>query len=220
MHVVTVLAKKGGVGKTTLSLNFGIAAELNKKRVAVLDMDIQQSTAAWSSKYRDIDGPVFTPSEAGDLQRQLQVLRDHRIDIVFIDTPPESPRNSAPVSAAVEAASLLVVPFTPQVLAVEATYETSNALRGMAKESLIVINLGPLPEHKRAVDDIHMAAQSYGLPICPHIIARRNDFEVAERLGLGVLEHNPKGKAAQELTAVYTYIINTVKKTTCNKVTL
>ena len=217
MHVIAIVAKKGGVGKTSLSLNFGVAAELKKKRVAVLDMDEQQSTTAWSVKYRNMDdGPVFRPSEATDLARQLSILRNHDIDYVFIDTPPEDPATSKPVSAAVNAASLVLVPFTPQILAVEATDTTAKALRKSGKNCLIVINIGPLPHHKRAVEDVLSAAEVYGLPICPHILARRQDIETAQRRGLGILEYDPKCEAAKELKKVFAFVDKRVKEQLSN----
>ncbi|NOY71637.1 MAG: ParA family protein [Gammaproteobacteria bacterium] len=45
MKVVAVIAQKGGSGKTTLSLNLTIAAELDGKSTAIIDIDPQASSA-------------------------------------------------------------------------------------------------------------------------------------------------------------------------------
>jgi cellulose biosynthesis protein BcsQ len=62
--VVAVVAEKGGVGKTTLSLTLAVAAVLAGRKVAVLDTD-PQSTAS--------NGPtVGTPKCRGSSLLMLQ----------------------------------------------------------------------------------------------------------------------------------------------------
>ena len=47
MDVVTILAQKGGAGKTTLTLHWAVEAMQQKgRRVAVIDMDTQGSAAS------------------------------------------------------------------------------------------------------------------------------------------------------------------------------
>ena len=73
MDVISVLAQKGGVGKTTLTLHWAVEAELQRYgRVAVVDMDPQGSAASWSQRRlesQDTDTPIMILANEKNLDR-------------------------------------------------------------------------------------------------------------------------------------------------------
>ncbi len=79
MKIITIAHQKGGVGKTTLTLNLAacFAQGLN---VGVLDTDLQGSL---SGIQEELTGITFVPYD-----RQLNCLREQPFDILIIDTPP------------------------------------------------------------------------------------------------------------------------------------
>ncbi len=79
MKVITVAQQKGGVGKTTLSLNLASCLTNSGLKVAVLDTDIQGSLTETSHSF---EGITILPPQ--DLANFTQLP----YDFLLIDTPP------------------------------------------------------------------------------------------------------------------------------------
>ena len=60
MHVISLLAQKGGVGKSTLTLHYAVEAERAGPGVVVIDIDSQQSASS---------GPSDATPHAADARR-------------------------------------------------------------------------------------------------------------------------------------------------------
>ena len=83
MYIVSMLSQKGGTGKTTLSLHLAVASETAGKRVVVIDLDPQASSAEWKDS-RESDTPVVVPIPATRLPQALQAAREGNADLVRI----------------------------------------------------------------------------------------------------------------------------------------
>ena len=63
MKVITVIAQKGGAGKTTLSISTAVAAANDGWSTAVVDLDPQATAATWSDR-RESETPVVISAQA------------------------------------------------------------------------------------------------------------------------------------------------------------
>ena len=79
MKIITVAHQKGGVGKTTLSLNLASCLRKSGLKIAVLDTDVQGSLAETSHTLEDIT--IVSPDELSNIHKMTY-------DILVIDTPP------------------------------------------------------------------------------------------------------------------------------------
>jgi chromosome partitioning protein len=79
MKIITVAQQKGGVGKTTLSLNIASCLKKGGLNVAILDTDIQGSLTETSHTFEGIT--ILPPQE-------LPNFASLPYDFLFIDTPP------------------------------------------------------------------------------------------------------------------------------------
>lgn len=105
-RVVAVYNRKGGTGKTTLTLAAAGAAARAGAQVVLLDADPAQDAATVAAGWQGVTAGPWRPG-----WRAEGIADD--ADLVLIDCPPDYP-----VPKAVADAELVVVPVTPEPLAV------------------------------------------------------------------------------------------------------
>jgi chromosome partitioning protein len=210
MKTIGVLARKGGAGKSTLTLHWAVEAERQGRgKVAVIDMDPQQTSVKWSKRRMELlkkTTPVMLVASAGDLQDALSACQDSGIGVVFIDTPPHV---EAPCREAAKLADLVVIPCGPSAPDLEAIGATIHILQETKTLGVIVLNQG------RPGSSINQKAvavlKQYGLSVCPAPVMRRAALADAFTDGRAVVELEPGGKAAAEITKSWTWILKQVR---------
>ncbi|MDP2759887.1 MAG: ParA family partition ATPase [Sideroxyarcus sp.] len=110
--IIGVLNQKGGVGKTTMSLN--IAAELarRKNRVLLIDADVQGSCLDWAAARSQLDaGPLFTciGLPRATIHKEIVSLSQD-YDHIIIDGVP---RYSDITRSAIMSSDLVAIPIQP-----------------------------------------------------------------------------------------------------------
>lgn len=89
MLVVSILAQKGGVGKSMLARSLAVQGLIDGRKSALIDADPQGTVTAWG-KRRRIDAPAVMPLGASTIAHVLAELQSKGAEIVVIDTPPHS----------------------------------------------------------------------------------------------------------------------------------
>ena len=127
MHVIVLASQKGGSGKTTLTGNLAIAAELARNGPAVLiDTDPQGSLAAWWN-VRKAESPAFASATVAELKRKLDDLEAAGYLLAFVDTPPAI---AQAISAVIAQADLVLIPTRPSPHDLRAVGSTVAACAG------------------------------------------------------------------------------------------
>jgi chromosome partitioning protein len=199
--VVAVAATKGGVGKTTLTLNLAAAAEaVGHGPVAMVDMDPQGSLSHVYNRRRREDGPVMLACERGDLPAAIDAARNSGIRLVVIDTPPAFLDMTR---ACIAAADLVVVPARPSPLDLEAVGPTIDIAEEAAKPLLLVVNAAK-PRTRLKGDAARVLAQ-HG-KVAPIDLVDRIAYSEAMIDGLSAVEYEPGGAAAKEIMQLYDYV--------------
>ena len=86
MNTLAVLSRKGGTGKTTLTVNLSVAAQLAGHRVAIVDLDSQASASEWSD-WRETETPEVISVHSARLPQELHKLKQQGITFALLDTP-------------------------------------------------------------------------------------------------------------------------------------
>ncbi len=205
MKTIAILSQKGGAGKTTLAINLSVEASSSKKQSAIIDLDPQASSANWHDA-REQENPVVVSAQPSRLNQVLEAAKDAGASFVFIDSAPHS--ESAALAAA-RAADLVLIPCRPAILDIRAISNTIDLVNLAGTQSAVVLNC--VPPRGTLADEADEAVASYGVTLAPIRIGQRAAFVHSVTSGQAVQEYEPKGKAANEISMLYKWIVKQVK---------
>jgi chromosome partitioning protein len=200
--VITVAGLKGGVGKSTITMNIASALHIAGTRVLVVDADPQGTCRTWAARAgeQQHEGPPVVAMDGAALRRDLATLSSG-FAVVVIDSPP---RVVGEARYAMLAADLVVMPVTPGVADVwalrdsVAVLEDARSLRPELR-AVLVLNRADRTQLAKATTE---ALESLGVPVLPTRLAARVAFGEAMAAGQGVMAHAPGTAAALEVRAL------------------
>jgi len=203
--IIAVVQTKGGVGKTTLTVNLAVERVIRAKRdVLLVDADEQGTASDFSALRAEKLGQTGYSAvqlSGNAVRNQVQALKS-KFDDIFIDT---GGRDTQALRAALTVADIALVPFQPRSFDVW-TLDKVASLIGEAKsfnESLRAFALLNCADSS-GPDNIAAAVSLSEHPEIAFLnspLGRRKAFPNANSIGLSVLEANPTDKkACGELT--------------------
>jgi chromosome partitioning protein len=201
MKTVAVVINKGGTGKTTIARALGTSAAAAGLNVLVLDMDTQQNATQWGRR-RKQPLPIVRFTTENDLMDELARAKAAGCELVIIDTPPA---RSTEAPAAVEAADLVLVPFTADIEAFEQLPRTARLARTTAKPAVAILNLAT-PNSRSEEEASRGVLEALGLPMAPAVLHRFKVHRDASREGMTAQELEPDSKAAAELGTLWDWL--------------
>lgn len=196
--IVAVLNQKGGVGKTTLSVNIAAALAMTGKRALLVDADPQGSALDWqSTRQAESLFPVVGMAKP-TLHKDVPELAAS-YDYVIIDGPP---RVNELARSALMASDHVLIPVQPSPYDVWAADEIVKLIQEVAVykptlNGMFVINRKIA---KTAIGrEVVEALKSYPFPVARTMIHQRVVFAESAAAGLCVGEFDPKGPGTREV---------------------
>lgn len=205
MLVFSFVTQKGGSGKTTLAVNCAVAALADKKRVIIFDMDEQGTAESWYQD-REAETPLLVRVKPTELDKALEAAKAKKFDVVLIDTPG---RDEPATAGAIKAADFCLVPCRPSPADMKATPATMETIRRLGKPAAFVLTQTPVRSFR--IKEAQNGLSVLGM-VAPMVIVSRNAYQDAQGAGLGVMEFEPDGKAAQEIKELWAWLIKKARK--------
>ena len=199
--IITVAQRKGGVGKTTLSVS--VAGELSRRGwdIALVDSDPQRSASQWA-ELGNLHFPVHEISLVTEtVSSWAQHVRSVNAGCLVIDTAP----NEREMGASIALSDVILVPCTASGLDLAATERTLSiigAVRGRRKAPLAVI-LVPNRIDRRTLEGRQLIDEllSFGETVSTGV-SHRSAFVRAFTAGQAVCDFAPGQPADFEIRGV------------------
>lgn len=207
--IVGVLNQKGGVGKTTLSVNLAAALARDGSRVLLIDADPQGSALDWAAAREG--EPLFSVVglPRATVHREIGTI-GKGYDHIIIDGPP---RVTDLARSAIMASDVVVIPVQPSPYDVWAADEVVKLIdeARVYKEDLKSCFVVNRKIANTAIGrDVREALSAYPVPVLASSLAQRVVFAEAAAQGRAVHELDPEGVAAVEVRAVLTDLMEYV----------
>lgn len=209
MATIAIVSQKGGAGKTTLAIHLAAAAQQAGEIALVIDTDPQATASQWAAWRKDRP-PEVIDSAPPRIGAKISAAREQGASFIVIDTPPHA---DTAATKAVEMADLVLIPCRPSAFDLAAIRTTIQLVRMLGKSAWIVFTAGPV-HAPRMYEEAGELIRGFGVEVCPQNIPDRAIYRHASAAGQTVLEAEPGGKAACDITQLHMWACAHVRRST------
>jgi chromosome partitioning protein len=202
--VLAVVARKGGVGKSTFARSIAVQALIDGHKAAIIDADEQATSFKWSRRRKE-NAPAVVQLDGRTLAEAVAELKGRRAEFIVIDTPPH---DQPIINIAAEAADAALIVTQPYPDDLQEVGVAAAILHRIGKAAGIVLNNTPARAH--ALTMARAALTAFPMPTCPTAITHLMSHPYASAEGQTAQEREPKGKAATELADVWDWLKSSI----------
>ncbi|HEX5958088.1 MAG TPA: ParA family protein [Hyphomicrobiaceae bacterium] len=197
LRVITLANAKGGVGKSTLCSALAVRAAKDSKRVALLDLDPQESLASWWTRRGRTRNPKLHEVEA--TTEAIELLISEGWEWVFVDT---APAKIDLIEPGIAVADLVVIPIRPSAFDLEQASIIVELCEIHSKPHAFVVNQATA-DTKLTRTAIRYLEEIGGRVIKKPVITYRPAYMAALTVGKSGPEVDKAGTARAEIEELW-----------------
>lgn len=198
--IISFLNQKGGVGKSTLSINVAACLGLLQQKVLLIDADKQGTASTWASLRSENPFQVVSMARENMARDALKLAGDY--DFTIIDGPPQAETISR---SCIVASDLVALPIEPggasrwsSDLTVRQLMEASELKPSLKCGFVVSRKIGGTVLGR----DTRAMAADAGIPTFATEIEQRIAYAEALTMGKTIFEWAANGPAAREIQAL------------------
>jgi chromosome partitioning protein len=204
MRVVTLAGTKGGIGKTTLCSALAVRAAEDGQKVALIDLDPQESLSSWWTRRGRTKNPKLYEVDA--TTEAIELLLAERWDWAFIDT---GPAKIDLIEPGIAVADLVLIPTRPSAFDIEQAAITVELCESHSKPHAFVFNHAPSGSSKLLKSSIDFLRQNGSLVLDAHVPFRAA-YMAALTVGKSGPEVDKSPAARKEIDALWAAVLQTL----------
>jgi chromosome partitioning protein len=195
--IISFLNQKGGVGKSTLSINIAACLDLLGQKVLLIDADKQGTASTWASLRDETGFQVVSMARENMARDAIKLAAD--FDFTIIDGPPQAETISR---SCIVASDLVVIPIEPGGASLWSSNLTIRQLKE-AQELKPTLKCGFVVSRKIGSTvlgrDTRSMAADAGIPMFQTEIEQRIAYAEALTMGKTIFEWSGRSPAAREI---------------------
>jgi chromosome partitioning protein len=196
--VIAVTNLKGGVGKTTISINLAVSLAKRDYKVCIVDTDGEQRSAVKWSGQRDegvFSVPVFAVGDK--LNKEIEALNKDYEFVIIDGTPQLSERANRTILAS----DVILIPISTSGFdfwSFEHFVERYQQAKTFKESVVAYVLLNKYNENRNISKELREALSDFEIPILKTTMGERVAYQETTIQGLGVIEYKDK-KAKDEI---------------------
>ncbi|WP_103028197.1 ParA family partition ATPase [Salinibacter altiplanensis] len=205
MKVVSVLNRKGGVGKSTIACQIARGMQLREKEVLIVDTDAQGTASDWAESGGE-DTPLVVKIDRATLEDDIPKA-GKQYDVVIIDGAAKAERMNV---SAVKASDLVLIPLQPSAVDIWPVKETVELIKtrqevaGRPQGAFVVSRAVTGTNLASSIEDVLSGLE---LPLMTARTHQRVAYPEAMGRGVGVMDLNGREKAAREVESMTSEVL-------------
>lgn len=207
--IISVLNQKGGVGKTTLSINIASTLALAGYSVLLIDADKQRSALDWAAAREK--APIFnvvgisTPK----IHKEIKLLEE-KYDYIVIDGPP---RVYDVARSVIAGSNIILIPVQPSPYDIWSAEEIVNLVKEVQETLSTYKKLDAFFVINRKIGntiigrDVSEALSAYPFEVLEKTVHQRIVYSETAASGTSPIEEDPESIAGKEIKSLVEEII-------------
>ena len=208
--IIGLLNQKGGVGKTTLSVNLAACLARTGARLLLIDVDPQGSALDWAAAREGESLFSVIGFPRATIHKEIGKI-GQGYDHIIIDGPP---RVTDLARSAIMASDIVLIPVQPSpydIWSVDEIIKLTEEARVYRDNQKVTFVINRKIANTVIGRDVREALANYTIPTLTAAVTQRVIYAEAVAQGRAVYELDPNGPAAAEIEAATNELLEVLR---------